>query len=87
MTKMRIAGPAHDFRPLHPVAVIGFLNNDIRIKRLAETRPAAAAGKFIRGGKKRFAGYDIDIETFFMILIIRISERTFRRFLLGNGIL
>src|SRR5689334_1377261 len=57
------------------------------LQRFREARPASARIELVERTEERLAGYDIDIDAGFVIIPVRVTERSLRRFVLCDLVL
>ena len=87
MAKMSIALPGSDFRALSSATCVPLLFELLLRDRLGETRPARPAIKFIQRSEEGLAANDVDVNTGFVVVPIRILKRRLRPTLHGHVIL
>ena len=84
MTKMRSAAPAFHLRPLHPISVIGQIDNAALADRLIEAWPAATALELRITPEKRVAAHRAVIRADLVVFLQRTAVRPLRSLLPGN---
>ena len=75
MAEMGIAFRAADFGPIHSQGAIGFLEDFFFGDRFGETGPAASAIEFIERSEEWFAGDDINVNPWRVIVPVGVVER------------
>ena len=87
MAEVRVAPAASHFRADHSVRRVGFFIHGFAGKWCGKAGPSAPAVEFVQGGKERFSGNDVDIETWFFVIPESVSEGTFGGVFLSHLVL
>src|SRR5580698_10599155 len=87
MPKMAVSVRRAHFSTSRPEACIRIFDDMIGIDRLSKARPSGMALKFVRRGKERLAGYNIDVDARLFVIPIFILEWSFRSIPLRDTIL
>src|SRR3989338_5515572 len=87
MPQMRLGMLAAYLGAAHPEALIFLLDNITLLQRTRKARPARAGIIFVRGAKKRFAGNDVYVNAFLLIIPIGIVKGLFSRGVAGHLVL
>src|ERR1700751_6173226 len=84
MTQVAVTVTRPHLSPDHSMTVIRLLLEVLGIHGFCETRPATVAIKFVEGREERFTGNDVHVDTWLIMIPIRIIKRTLGTVLLRN---
>lgn len=87
MSQVGISRSAADFRPVHPVAVVGKFHNGRGFNGFRKSGPTTFAFEFVGRRKQGFPGNHIHIDAFFKLIPEFIHKGTFRVIFLGDAVL